>query len=176
MTFTQWMTLLAVVAGPFGVALGFGLSMCGERVKAQREAKDKQRQQAISRALGLLAAANTVEAEGRSLANAAYLKASLKERGQRPATDQVRAAIESFNSAMGTLDRLILEADVLGPDGLGDVGRMLQARARDLLGVVSDMNQHVTDVNVQKVQKETLPAFIDAIKAATVEVRVLLNA
>ena len=165
------MTLLAVVAGPAGVVLGFALSMRAEHLKALREAKEKQREQALSRALGLLAAADTVEGEGRGLAHAAYLQAT----GHRPVMDQVQAAIERLNSAMATMSRFILEADVLGPEGLGDIGRILEARARDLLAVVNDMNQRPTSGDLRKVQDETLPALVTAIETAIVQVRRLLE-
>jgi hypothetical protein len=166
------MTLLAIVVGPFGVALGFGLTLWGEHVKAQREADNKQHEQAASRALGLLAAADAVQGEGSILAYVAYLR----ETGQHPGTDQVKATIDRFNSAITSLSRLTLEADVLGPDGLGEVGRMLQARTRDLSNVVNDMNLGTSGESVRKVQNEILPTFHAAIEQATVQTRVLLNA
>lgn len=100
----------------------------------------------------------------------------MKAVGYRPETGQLRAAIERLNSVMVTSDRLILQVDVLGPDGLGEIGRALQVRARDLLGVVNDMNKRFKDESVRKVQYETVPALLAAIETATAQVRTLLNA
>jgi hypothetical protein len=170
-TFSQLTTLLAIVTGPFGVTLGFGLSMLGERVKAKREANEKQCERAVTRALELLAAASTVAEDGRVLAYAAYLQA----RGRHPVTDQVQGGIDRFNAALAILDRLILEADVLGPDGLGHVGRTLRGRAGELSAVLNDMNESFASESAKKVQHEILPAFVTAIEDATVQVRALLK-
>ena len=170
MTFDQVMTVVAVAAGPVGIGLGWGLSELGEAKRAKAAAKERADQGKADRAIRILAAAASADAEGRNLAHAAYLKGA-----RRPADKgQVMESMDTFNAAMRDLDRLILEADVFGPDGLADIGRTLRTCARDLVKLVTDMEIRLTNNDVDKVQKETLPAFEAAITTATEDIRTLL--
>ena len=80
------------------------------------------------RALAILAVASTIVGEGRSLGHAAHQSGT----GRSPDKDQVKSSMDRFNTAMADIDRLILEADVLGPDGLSDIGRTLLQHGQDL--------------------------------------------
>lgn len=165
------MTVIAVAVGPAGVGLGWCLSEWGEARRAKSAIKERGEEEKAARSIRLLAAATTVESEGRNLAHAAYLKGAGKPLNK----EQVIASMDTCNLAMRDLDRLILEADVFGPDGLADIGRTLQGCGRDLVGVVQDMQIRLTNNDVEKVQQETLPTFQAAITKATDDVRTLLG-
>lgn len=169
-TFEQVMTVVAVAVGPAGIGLGWWLSELGETKRAKGAAKAQERQEQADRAIRLLAAASTVERQGRSLAHAAYQKAM----GQSPDQGQVMELTNTFNSATSDLSRLILEAELFGPDGLADIGRTLQACGWDLVGAVQAMQKGVTADTVNKVQDETVPAFEAAIIKATADLQTLL--
>lgn len=171
MTFDQWITIAALLAGPVGVAIGWGLSELGDARKANAQQQAAERSESQARCLALLATASILDGEGRGLAHAMY------ERGTtgRTSRDQMKESTDRFNAAMANLDRLILESDVLGPHGLADVGRDIQAAARDLIQVVSAMQAQLMASDVEKVQKESLPAMEAAVAAATEKVRSLLG-
>jgi hypothetical protein len=82
--------------------------------------------------------------------------------------------MDLFNTAMSDLDRLILEAEVFGPDGLADIGRTLQRHGQDLTAVVTEVQANLTSANVTRAQDEVIPAFEAALKRATADVRALL--
>lgn len=166
------MTLAAVIVGPVGIALGFGLSTFGDRLRWKREEDQRTSEEHKTQAIEILRAAATVEGEGRNLAHAAYQSGTST---RKPDSGQVLTALTAFNTAMADLDRLCVEAEVFGPDGLAEIGRTLQERGRDLVSIVSDMQRQVTAANVKTVQEETIPAMGAALKKATEDVRTLLS-
>ncbi|MFE6508320.1 hypothetical protein ACFVDI_14210 [Nocardioides sp. NPDC057767] len=171
MTFEQVMTVVAVAVGPAGIGLGWWLSELGTTKRAKEATKEQEEQERAARSIRLLTAAATVERQGRTLAQVAYDQGAL---GRHPNEEQVAAFTNTLNSGMGDLSRLILEAEVFGPDGLANIGRTLQTYGLDLVNVLHAMNSDLLAVDVEKVQNETIPAFQAAIKNATGDVRALL--
>lgn len=168
------MTLAAVIAGPVGVALGFALSTWGDSRKAKRAAAERRRSDDVARALAVLSAATLAEQEGRGLGHALHLRAARPM--SPPSQDQIRASIASLNGAKATLDRLIIEADVLGPHGLPEVTRELHAHTIDMITVVQGLQERFTSEGSKKIQEETIPQFVAAIETATARVRKILAA
>lgn len=165
------MTVVAVAVGPAGIGLGWCLSELGASKRAKGAAKDREKQEQADRAIRVLTAAATVESEGRTIAHAAYQRAT----NRPPSTEQVMESVNAFNAAMGDLNQLILEAELFGPKGLAEIGRTLQERGRELAEVTWTMQVRLTNGDVEKVQKETLPGFLAAIEKATTDVRALLS-
>ena len=165
------MTVVAVAVGPAGVALGWSLSAWGESRRTAAAAREQTRMDDRQRALAILAVASTIVGEGRSLGHAAHQSGT----GRSPDKDQVKSSMNRFNTAMADIDRLILEADVLGPDGLSDIGRTLLQHGQDLTQIVTAMQVRLTANDSDKLQQETLPAFEKAISLATADVRALIR-
>lgn len=177
-TFEQVMTVVAVGATPVGVALGWGLSQLSESRRDKKAARERTKQENADRAVRLLAAAAAVEADGRTVINAAYDEVvSLKV----PSQAQLTLITERLNLAMRDLDRLALEAELFGPKGLAEVGSTLRDHGQELVTAAADMQLLRMEAaklaaKVNSVREDLLPAFAAAVVKAMGDVRDLLDA
>lgn len=172
MDFEQWMTVVGIGAAPVGIVLGWGLKQLSDTLQFKAAGKDRKKQEHAARAIRLLAAASTIKVEGWTLTHQARYQA-VNGHPRNPAS--TNASMELFNQATSDLDALILEAEVLGPYGLGDIGVRLATSGQNVVTVVTEYLEDGTTAQENAAVSEALPQLEDAIEKAIKEMRVLLT-